>query len=247
MSLIPPIPMTTAATSADAARTAEMLLRMPALDRFAAEARGYDERRLRAALATVLALVLALSLAALSISQTRAQLDADRQRSLQSLDRLSQLSDAVSLERAAFRAQQLREPQAAEELEAARAGADELLAAIARDALPILGKRQLVAQLSEQLVALREDMDARRQTERGVADTAFRVAEFRETLAALRFQEERTYIARLAGTQGRDHWLKLALGAALLLQLALGALLYLAFRNTATAARSSGVSAFNPT
>ena len=205
--------------------------------------RGHERKRLRAALATLALLVPALTLVALWAHQARGRLDAKVQQSLHATDRLSRLSDAISAHTAAFAGDLLvRDLDSLERVRSTRTTASELRAAVARDAFPDPAKRALAAQLQEQLDDLHARMDGLSELLRGAGpaaaherfrggETTYRMAEVNESLAAMRRHEERTYLAQAASMQWREHWLTLALGAALSLQLALGALLYRVLRS----------------
>lgn len=204
--------------------------------------RRYYERRLRTALAALIVTSLALILASLWTNQERWRLDEGLQRSLHAMDRLSRLSDAVSAHAAAFRGHLVqRDAASLLGLQNSRENMLRLLETVEREAAARPEQRATAAQLTEQLDELNAFLDgvsrlllnaghAAAQERYRSGTESDRLAAIGETLATMRLQQERTLLLHDAGLQRRDNWLQLALGAALLAQLALAALVYCTLR-----------------
>ena len=205
-------------------------------------ARTYYEKRLRAALAAMILATLALILASLWANQARWRFDESLQNNLHAIDRISQLSDAVSAQAAAFRGHLVqREASSLLSYENSRESVPPMLEAVASDAAARPEQRITAAQLKEQLAELHayykdlsgrliSDGNAAAQDRYRSGTETERLAAIDETLATMRLQQERGLLLHNAGVQRRDNWLQLALGAALLAQFALGALLYWTLR-----------------
>lgn len=204
--------------------------------------RRYYERRLRLALAALIVTSLALILASLWTNQERWRLEEGMQRSLHAMDRLSRLSGAISAQAAAFRGHLVeRDAASLLGLQNSRESMQRLLESVVREAAARPEERAMAAQLTEQLDELGAFLDgvsrlllnaghvAAQERYRSGTESD-RMAAIGETLTTMRLQQERKLLLHDARLQRRDDWLRLALGAALLAQLALAALVYRTLR-----------------